>query len=344
MIGALIARVADGHDLEPAAMEQAVDAILRGEASAVQTAGLLVALRMKGETAQELAAAARTMRKHMITVPCRARTPIVDTCGTGGDGSGTFNISTVAAVVVAACGVTVAKHGGRAATSKTAGSADLIEALGIDLNLAPEHIARCLDGGGIGFMFARVHHPAMKHAAPVRAELGVRTLFNWIGPLSNPAGATHQLLGIGDPSRLEIMAEVLRQLGGQGAWIVHGHGGLDEVSLSGPTRVAELRVGQVRCFEVGPADFGVEPCEVTALRGGDAQQNVEIVHAILAGQRGPRRDAVVVNAAATLCAAGVTATPREAAERAAHAIDSGAAREKLAQWIALARAPTSSSG
>lgn len=339
MISTLIARVAEGHDLEPASMELAVDAILRGEASPVQTAGLLVALRMKGETAQELAAAARTMRKHMVAVPTRASAPIVDTCGTGGDGSGTFNISTVAAIVVAACGVTVAKHGGRAATSKTAGSADLIEALGVDLNLAPERITRCLDEVGLAFMFARAHHPAMKHAAPVRAELGVRTLFNWIGPLSNPAGATHQLLGIGDPSRLEIMADVLRQLGSKGAWVVHGHGGLDEVSLSGPTRVAELRGGEVRRFEIEPSDFGVEPCEIAALRGGDAAQNAEITRGILAGERGPRRDAVVVNAAATLCAAGLAGTPREAAARAAAALDSGAGHEKLAQWVALARTP-----
>jgi anthranilate phosphoribosyltransferase len=336
MIGGLIARVADGHDLDASSMEQAVDAILRGEVSPVQIAGLLVALRMKGETAEELAAAARTMRKHMVPVTTRAAAPIVDTCGTGGDGSGSFNISTVAAIVVAACGVTVAKHGGRAATSKT-GSADVIEALGVDLDLAPDGIARCLDELGLAFLFARAHHPAMRHAAPVRAELGVRTLFNWVGPLSNPAGATHQLLGIGDPSRLEIMAEVLRQLGCKGAWVVHGHGALDEVSLSGQTRVAELRGGQVRCFEVGPADFGVAPGELAALRGGDAAHNAEITRAILGGERGPRRDAVVLNAGATLCAAGLAASPREAAARAAAALDSGAAREKLARWVALAR-------
>jgi anthranilate phosphoribosyltransferase len=336
MIGGLIARAADGRDLDASSMEQAVDAILRGQVSPVQIAGLLVALRMKGETAEELAAAARTMRKHMVPVATRASAPIVDTCGTGGDGSGTFNISTIAAIVVAACGVTVAKHGGRAATSKT-GSADVIEALGIDIDLAPERVARCLDELGLAFLFARAHHPAMRHAAPVRAELGVRTLFNWIGPLSNPAGATHQLLGIGDPSRLETMAEVLRQLDCQGAWVVHGHGALDEVSLSGPTRVAELRGGVVRCFEVGPADFGVEPGALDVLRGGDAAHNAEIARAILGGERGPRRDAVVLNAAATLCAAGLTASPREAAARAAAALDSGAAREKLARWLVLAR-------
>jgi anthranilate phosphoribosyltransferase len=335
MIKSLIARVAEGHDLEPAAMERAIDTILRGEASAVQIAGLLVALRMKGETADELAAAARVMRKHMVPVHVHRASPLVDTCGTGGAGSVTFNISTVAAIVLCACGVKVAKHGNRAATSQS-GSADVIEALGISLDLAPDRIARCIDEVGIGFMFARAHHPAMKHAAPVRAELGVRTLFNWLGPLSNPAGATHQLLGVVDPSRLEVMAEVLRRLGSQGAWIVHGHGGMDDVSLSGPTRVAALRGGELSCFDLTPADFGLESSDLAALSGGDAPHNAEIARAILAGERGSRRDAVVINAAAALCAAGIADSPRVGAARAAAALDSGAARAKLAQWVEVA--------
>lgn len=334
MMKRLIAEVVEGKDLDAASMEQAIDGVLRGEATPAQIAGLLVALRMKGETAEELAAAARAMRKHAVVVETRAALPILDTCGTGGDGSDSFNISTVAAIVVAACGVSVAKHGNRAASSKS-GSADVLEALGIDLNMSPERIGRCIDEVGIGFMFARVHHPAMKHAAPVRAELGVRTLFNWLGPLTNPAAATHQLLGVGDGSRLEIMAEVLRKLGAQGAWVVHGHGGLDEVSLSGPTRVAALQDGQVRCFELAPEDFGIEPAAGAELRGGDAARNAEIARAILAGERGPQRDAVVVNAAAALCAAGVASSPREAAARAAGAIDSASAREKLDHWIAF---------
>jgi anthranilate phosphoribosyltransferase len=212
----------------------------------------------------------------------------------------------------------------------------VLEALGISLDHAPERIARCIEEAGIGFMFARVHHPAMRHAGPVRAELGVRTLFNWLGPLSNPAGATHQLLGVGDPSRLEIMADVLARLGSEGAWVVHGHGGMDEVSLSGATRIAALAGGQIRSFELTPADFGVESSDVAALRGGDAVQNAEIARAILAGERGPRRDAVVVNAGAALCAAGVAESPRAGAARAAAALDSGAARAKLAQWLELA--------
>jgi anthranilate phosphoribosyltransferase len=262
--------------------------------------------------------------------------PILDTCGTGGDGSGSFNISTISAIVVAAAGVTVAKHGNRAATSK-AGSADMLEALGIDLALPPERIGRCIDEVGIGFMFARVHHPAMKHAGPVRAELGVRTLFNFLGPLTNPAGATHQLLGVSDASRLEIMAEVLRLLGCQGAWVVHGHGGLDEIALSGSTKVAALRDGSVRCFEVEPSDFGVERADAAALLGGDAARNAAIARAILAGERGAQRDAVIINAGAALCAAGVASSPREGAERAIRAIDSGAAKHKLEAWVASTR-------
>jgi anthranilate phosphoribosyltransferase len=327
-----IGQVVEGRDLGGAAMEQAMDAVFRGELSAVQIAALLVALRMKGETTEELAAAARSMRRHSIKVELGTREPVLDTCGTGGDGSDSFNISTVSAIVVAACGVTVAKHGNRAASSRV-GSADVLEALGVDLNLPPERIARCIDEVGIGFMFARVHHPAMKHAGPVRGELGIRTLFNWLGPLANPAGPTHQLLGVGDGSRLEMMAEVLRELGARGAWVVHGHGGMDEVSLSGPTRVAALRGGVVDCFQVEPSDFGVEAADANALRGGDAAENAAIARGILAGDKGPKRAAVVVNAAAALCAAGVAGSPREGAERAAGAIDSGAAKAKLDQWL-----------
>jgi anthranilate phosphoribosyltransferase len=330
----LIAKLVARESLDAASMEQAMDAVLRGEATQAQIAALLVALRMKGETAGEIAAAARAMRRHAVPVSVQVDGAIMDTCGTGGDGAGSFNISTVAAIVVAACGVTVAKHGNRAASSQ-AGSADVLEALGVDVVAAPERIARCIEQVGIGFMFARAHHPAMKHVAGVRAELGVRTLFNFLGPLANPAGATHQLLGVGDGERLEIMAEVLCVLGTQAAWVVHGHGGLDEVSLSGPTRVAEVRGGSVRCFEVGPADFGVARAELAALRGGDAAHNASLARAILAGERGPKRDAVVVNAAAALCAVGVADTPALGARMAAEALDDGRANAKLAAWVAF---------
>ena len=331
MIKELIARVVDGRDLDRAAMEGAMDAILGGEATPAQIAALLVGLRGKGETADEIAAAARSMRRHAVPVKLQASAPIVDTCGTGGDGSGSFNISTVSAIVLAACDVTVAKHGNRAASSKS-GSADVLEALGIRLDLTPEEVARSIDEVGIGFMFARAHHPAMKHAAPVRGELGIRTMFNFLGPLTNPAGATHQLLGVGDGSRLELMAEVLGQLGSSGAWVVHGDGGLDEVSLSGPTRVAALRGKEVSCFQVEPEDFGVERAPADAIAGGDAQENAEIARAILAGEKGPKRDAVVINAGAALCAAGITGSPRDGAQRAATALDSGAAQAKLERW------------
>jgi anthranilate phosphoribosyltransferase len=331
---ALIAKLVEGGTLDAASMEQAMDAILRGEATPTQVAALLIALRIKGESVVEIAAAARVMRKHSVSVPVRVSGPLLDTCGTGGDGSDSFNISTVAAIVVAACGVSVAKHGNRAASSKS-GSADVLEALGVDINAPAERIARSIEQIGIGFMFARAHHPAMKHVGPVRAEIGVRTLFNFLGPLANPASATHQLLGVGDGDRLQAMAEVLSMLGTQGAWIVHGHGGLDEVSLSGPTRVAELRDGKVRTFELQPSDFGVPTAELGAMRGVDATENAAIARAILAGERGPKRDAVVVNAGAALCAAGVADSPADGARRAAAALDDGRAQAKLAAWTAF---------
>jgi anthranilate phosphoribosyltransferase len=328
----LIARVVGGSDLSAEEITQAMDAILGGAATPTQIAALLVALRMKGETATELAAAARSMRRHALPVKVTSPPPLLDTCGTGWDGSGTFNISTISAIVVAATGVKVAKHGNRAATSRS-GSADLLEALGVDLNLPAESIARCIDELGIGFMFARVHHPAMRHVGPVRAEIGVRTLFNWLGPLTNPASATHQLLGIGDGTKLEVMAGALCELGVDGAWVVHGHGGLDEVSLSGPTQVAQVGLAGIRYFTVNPEDFGVSPAPGAALSGGDPKHNVALCYAILDGVLGPHRDAVVINAAAALCAAGVETIPRAAAVRAADAIDSGAARAKLKAWI-----------
>lgn len=328
----LIAKAVSGTNLDAAEMDAAMEAIFSGSATPAQIAALLIALRIKGETADELAAAARTMRRHALPVAVLARPPVLDTCGTGGDGSGSFNISTLSAIVVAATGVTVAKHGNRAATSQS-GSADLLEALGVRLDLSVEQIAACIDTLGIGFMFARVHHPAMRHAAPVRAEIGVRTLFNWLGPLCNPAGATHQLLGVGDGTKLEVMAAALQALGTQGAWVVHGHGGLDEVSLSGPTRVAQVRREDVIVFEVRPEDFGLPSASLEALAGGGPAHNAQLARALLDGERGPIRDAVVLNAAAGLCAAGAESQFRPAAARAAEAIDSGAARAKLEAWI-----------
>jgi anthranilate phosphoribosyltransferase len=337
----VLEELVQGRELSAAAMEAAIESIFTGAATPAQIAALLIALRMKGESAGELAAAARVMRRHALPVKTSGKGPLLDTCGTGGDGSGSFNVSTAAAIVVAACGVRVAKHGNRAASSKS-GSADVLEALGIDLTQSAELIGKSIDGIGIGFMFARSHHPAMKHAAPVRAELGVRTLFNFLGPLSNPAGATHQLLGVGDGSKLRLMADVLRLLGAEGAWVVHGHGGLDEISVSGETRVIELKNGDLQERTVTPEDFGVERSATDALRGGDAAENAQMMRDLFAGERGAhyaaKRDAVVVNAGAALCVAGAASSPREGAARAAQALDSGAASAKLAEWIAFGRA------
>lgn len=325
-----------GRDLDQPTMEKAMEAILAGEASSAQIAAFIVALRMKGETAQELAAAAKVMRRHCQPVAFAIDEVLLDTCGTGGDGSGTFNISTVTAIVVAACNVAVAKHGNRAASSKS-GSADVLEELGVAIEMPSEKVAECLREIGIGFMFARTYHPAMRFAAPVRSELGIRTLFNLLGPLTNPARATHQLLGIYDSSRLEQIARVLSLLGSKRAWVVHGDDGLDEVSPTGKTRIAQLDDGKVSTFELSPEDFGIERISLDAIKGGDAKKNAVIANEILAGRKGPHRDAVLLNAAAALCVAAKVDSPEQGTRRAAEAIDSGAAKAKLEAWIAFGR-------
>ena len=332
MIADAIRAVVSGEDLSASDVEAAMDTILEGKATPAQIAAFVVGLRMKGESSEEIAAAARSLRKQCESIHPKVDGPLLDTCGTGGDGLHTFNISTAAAIVAAACGVAVAKHGNRAVSSK-AGSADVLEALGVRIDLTPEAVERCVEEVGIGFLFAPSHHAAMRHAAPVRRELGIRTLFNLLGPLSNPASATHQVVGVFDPARVEQLAAALGELGLEVAWVVHGDGGLDEVSPSGPTRVAELRQGEVRAFEVTPADFGVDAVALESLRGGDATENAAIIRRVLAGQQGPERTAVVVNAAAALCVAGTTADPKAGAERAAEALDSGAAQQTLERWV-----------
>lgn len=334
---ATIARVVEGADLSAPAMEHAMEQVLAGAASPVQIAALAVALRMKGETTEEIAAAARVMRRRCEMSVLDVDGPVLDTCGTGGDGLDTFNISTVTAIVAAAAGVRVAKHGNRAASSR-AGSADVLEALGVCIDLDAAQVVRCVREIGLGFLFARQRHAALRHAAPVRQELGLRTFFNLLGPLTNPAGATHQVVGVYDPGRVRQLAEVLGLLGSKAAWVVHGHGGIDELSTSGPTQVAELRDGLVREWVVSPADFGLEPAPLEALVGGDAATNADIARAVLAGEAGPRRTAVLLNAGASLCVAGLAGSPREGAERAAAAIDSGLATAKLAEWVALTQA------
>lgn len=337
MIAEAIKRAVESAPLESALVEGALRQILAGEATQTQIAAFLVALRVRGETTEDLLAAARVMRQYCTPLVIAPRPVVMDTCGTGGDGHGTFNISTTTAIVLAACGVTVAKHGNRAASSK-AGSADVLEALGVRIDLDPTAVAGCIDTLGIGFMFARVHHPAMRHVGPVRAELGIRTLFNLVGPLSNPANASHQLLGVYERERCEPLARVLRELGSAAAWVVHGHDGVDEVSLSGPTWVAELKNGQVRVFETSPAEFGLPVSPLSALAGGTAQDNARLIQGVLAGERGPRRDAVVLNTAAALCVAGLATSPLHGAQLAAQAIDTGAARAKLDAWIARTQA------
>lgn len=334
MIADAIKEIVAGRDLTSAEVEAAMDAILDGRASSAQIAAFVVGLRMKGESSVEIAAAARSLRRHCESIHPAVEGPLLDTCGTGGDGLHTFNISTAAAIVAAACGVAVAKHGNRAVSSK-AGSADVLEALGVRVDLAPAQVRRCIEEVGIGFLFAPSHHAAMRHAAPVRRELGIRTLFNLLGPLANPASATHQVVGVYAADRLVQLAEALGWLGATAAWVVHGEGGLDEVSPSGVTSVAALQNGQVTTFTLDPSDFGLSAVPLDGLRGGDAQTNANVIYGVLNGEEGPARAAVVLNAAAALCVTGIADDPGAGAKKAAVAIDDGTARRKLEHWARL---------
>lgn len=334
MIARAIASVVEGHDLDAATMEAAFTEILTGEAGDARVAALAIALRMKGETAEEIAAAARVMRARCDRVELDVDGPLLDTAGTGGDGAGSVNVSTLAALVAAACGVAVAKHGNRAVSSR-AGSADLLAALGVPLGVESSVVRRQVEEAGFGFLFAPAHHAALKHAAPVRRALGVRTFFNLLGPLSNPAGATHQIVGVYDASRVEQMARCLGLLGVEAAWVVHGEGGLDEISPSGPTAVARLSGGRVERATVRPEDFGVSPRPPSSIAGGDAEHNARIARALLAGEDHPAQAAVVLNAAAALHVAGAESSLRDAAARALDALRSGAAAETLAKVVAI---------
>ncbi|MHB9025866.1 MAG: anthranilate phosphoribosyltransferase [Armatimonadota bacterium] len=301
--------------------------IMEGEVPPVLLAGFLTALRMKGETVEEIAGFARAMREKSVRIAPRCPL-LVDTCGTGGDKVKTFNISTTAAFVVAGAGVAVAKHGNRSITSKS-GSADVLEELGVNLAVPPEFVERCIEEIGIGFLFAQHFHPAMKHAGPVRRELGIRTVFNVLGPLTNPAGARCQLVGVFAPDLTEPLARVLGLLGSEHAFVVHGLIGLDEWSTCGATRVSELRGGEVTTREYSAADLGLPEATVDDLTGGDPAENALITVAILRGQGGPKRDIVLVNAAAALVAAGHAKDMAEGMQQAAAAIDAGAALQKL---------------
>ena len=329
MLLSYLHRVSSGEHLPSEDARAAMLAILEGESTTAQIAAFLVALRMKGEQPQELLGFARAMREKSLRVQISPDAgPLLDTCGTGGDGGGTFNISTIAAFVVAGAGIRVAKHGNRS-LSGSCGSADLLEQFGVHLLVAPEAVAYAIGHAGIGFMFAPAFHPAMKHAQPARAELKMRTAFNLLGPLVNPAAPTHQLIGAPSLQTAGLLADVLAQLGSEHAFIVHGSDGLDEVTTTGCTEVFEVTASRVRRLAWQPSDFGVETARASDLAGGDPAENRRIAEAILNGERGPRRDIVLVNAAAALLAAGAAGTIAEAMRLAAHSLDSGAARKKL---------------
>jgi anthranilate phosphoribosyltransferase len=336
MIQTTFNRVLDGHDLTRAEACEAMGTIMRGETTQAQIAGFLVALRAKGETADEIAGCADAMRAHVLPVHPR-RTDLVDTAGTGGDGTQTLNISTAAALVAAAAGAGVAKHGNRAVSSAS-GSADVLEALGFELELPAERIARSIDELGFGFLFAPAHHPAMRHAASVRRELATRTVFNVLGPLTNPAGARAQIVGVYAPGLVRTIADVLARLGSERAFVVHGAGGIDELSPCGPNLVCEVVDGDVRERTIDPATLGVEPCSPDDLRGGSPAENAEAIREVFAGAAGARREAILLNAAGAIAAAGHADGLGEGLDLARKAVDSGAASHRLDRLIAFSRA------
>ena len=333
----LLAKAVAGSDLTSHEAEAAFTHIVSGRASRVRTAALLAALQTKGLAPSEVAGGVAALQAAMIPVPAPNPSSLVDTCGTGGGRVSTFNISTAAAIVAAAGGVRVAKHGNRSFTSKS-GSADVLDALGVAIELTPGGAAEVLAETGIVFMFAPVHHPAVRHVAPVRKALGITTIMNLLGPLANPAGARRQVVGVADPAFLELVVRGLAELGHERALVVHGAPGMDEVSPCGPTRVAELRAGRISTLEVTPGDFGVETVAPEMLAGGEPEQNAAVVRAVVEGtERGPARSAVLVNAAAAFQVAGRVASLAEGAAAAANAIDSGAAGTVLGNLVRASR-------
>ncbi|HVC87970.1 MAG TPA: anthranilate phosphoribosyltransferase [Gaiellaceae bacterium] len=336
MIKDALARLLDGQDLTRAEARGVMDTIMSGNATPAQIGGFLVALRLKGETADEIAGSAEAMRAHAIPVHPK-RDDLVDTAGTGGDGGKTFNISTAAALVAAAAGAGVAKHGNRSVSSAS-GSADVLEALGFNLDLTPERIARSIDELGFGFMFAPMHHPAMKHAGPVRQELAARTVFNVLGPLTNPAGARAQVVGVYSPLLVPVIADVLSQLGARRAFVVHGAGGIDELSPAGSNLVCEVVDGTVRRREIDPLDLGIERCDPEELRGGTAAHNANKIREVFEGGNGGRRSAILLNAAGAIAAGGHAKDLREGIGIAREALSSGAAGERLEALIVFSQA------
>lgn len=334
-ITALLNRLLAGQDLGREEAAAAMHALMSGEVPGAQIAALLVSLRAKGETVEEITGFAETMRAFATPIPA-SRRPLVDTCGTGGDGHGTFNISTTAAFVVAGAGVAVAKHGNRSASS-LCGSADVLEMLGVKIDAAPAAVAAAIDVVGIGFLFARTLHGAMRHVGPVRQELKIRTIFNILGPLTNPARADGQVMGVFERKRAEPLAEVLRALGTRHAFVVAGADNLDEIALHGETFVAEATPDGVRTYSLSPEDLGLAPAPIEALRGGDAAVNAGILRGVLEGRPGPQRDIILLNAAPALVAGNAAADLREGVEVARRSIDSGAAAQKLHELVAFGR-------
>jgi anthranilate phosphoribosyltransferase len=328
MITELTQKMIDRVDLTEQEARSAMEEIMAGQATDAQIAGFLIALRMKGETAPELIGFARVMRDRSERFWEGEALPVLDTAGTGGDCSGTFNISTAAAFVAAAAGVRVAKHGNRSATSKC-GSADVMEALGIDIQMPMDRLRTAITEVGIGFLFAQRFHTSMKHVMPTRTQLKVRTVFNILGPLANPASACFQVVGVSSPEIMELMGNTLLGLGLRHAFVVHGANGMDEVSIASRTYVVELRDGELRQFIMSPEDFGITPAKIEAILGGDAAENAKIVESIFRGERGARRDVVLLNSAPALVAGGVAKTWKEGIRLAAESIDSGAALKKL---------------
>ena len=329
MIKEAISKVVIGDDLTEAEMEKAMEEIMNGDATPAQIGAFITALRIKGETVDEIAGAARVMKAKAANIEMgNSKEPLLDTCGTGGDGTNTFNVSTATAFVAAGAGVRVAKHGNRAVSSRC-GSADVLEALGVKLDISHSEVKECLAQVGIGFLFAPLFHKAMKYAAGPRKEIGLRTIFNVLGPLTNPAGATSQVLGVYDPDLTEKLAQVLGKLGTDQAFVVCGEGTYDEISICSPTRVSHLKEGQVRTFDMTPEEYGFERAAPETITGGDVGKNAAIIKEILDGQKGPKRDMVLLNGAAAFVASGLDSDFEGGLRRARDSIDSGRAREKL---------------
>jgi anthranilate phosphoribosyltransferase len=332
---AVIAKVASGAAMSREEAATVFESMMAGEATPSQMGGLLMAMRVRGETVEEITGAVAAMRAKMVRVEAPANA--IDVVGTGGDASGSFNISTCAAFIVAGAGVPVAKHGNRALSSRS-GAADVLQALGVNIELTPQQVSRCIKEAGIGFMFAPAHHPAMKNVGPTRVELGTRTIFNLLGPVSNPAGVKRQMVGVFSRQWVEPIAQVLGNLGSQAAWVVHGSDGLDEITTAGPTSVAALENGKVRTFEISPEDVGLTRSKPEALRGGDADANAAALMNVLKGKPGPFGDVAVFNAAAALIVAGLAKDLKEGAAIARESIGSGEAEGRLDRLIAVSNA------